>query len=159
MLNGEMKLQKVRWSEKDPEFTGKEDDTGDVTIGVYASALNPLHFGQFESVLRGMAQMKIAQVGVVTHAFDYRKQLDEKGQRVGLNATYGERNEMAKDWIALFENLLVLSDVLEGSEADGERKYEELINLNENRTGETNLVYLAGGGDHMHKHAPSKKFD
>ncbi len=153
MMNGEMQLQQVRWSEQDAEFTGQETDTGDTIVGVYASALNPLHFGQFEPVLRAMAQLKISQVGVVNHAFDYRK------QKKGLNPTFEERDEMAQEWVDLFDGLLVLSKVLNGSEADGETKYKKLIEINGGRTGKTTWVYTAVGGDHMHVYAPSSDMD
>ncbi|MBN1870298.1 MAG: hypothetical protein JW847_06985 [Candidatus Omnitrophica bacterium] len=153
MMNGEMQLQRVRWSEKDSEFTGNETDTGDITVGLFASALNPLHFGQFEPVLRAIAQLKISVVGVANHAFDYRK------QGIGLNPTFLERDEMAQEWVDLFEGLLVLAKVLDGSEADGETKYRKLIEINGGRKGKTTFVYTAVGGDHMHVYAPSKEVD
>lgn len=153
LMNGEMKKERVRWSENEAAFTGDETDTGDVKVGVFAAALNPLHFGQFEPVLRAIAQLKLSEVGILNQGFEYRK------QGTGLNPTFDEREEMAQDFINQFGGLLTLSKVMNGSQADGETKYEKLITLNGNRKGKTVFVYTAVGGDHLHLYAPSKDVD
>ncbi len=157
LLNGKIKLQRVRWNENDPDFsqpdptyTGEAAKTGQTKVGVYASALNPLHIGQFEPVLRAIAQLDISEVGVVLHGFEYRK------PGTGLNQTFEEREEMAAGWIKLFGGLLRLSKVLDRSQADGETKLEKLIEINGGREGETEFVYVGLGGDHMHMVAPDK---
>ncbi|MBL8013683.1 MAG: hypothetical protein JNN05_07525 [Candidatus Omnitrophica bacterium] len=155
LMNGDMRqngLPRVRWSENDAEFKADEN-TGDVRIGLFASALNPLHFGQFEPVLRAIAQLKIDQIGIANHAFDYRK------QNKGLNPTFQERDQMAEEWVKQFGGLLVMAKVLDGSEADGETKFQKLIELNAGRKGTTTFVYTAVGGDHMHIYAPGAKDD
>lgn len=156
LMNGDMKDERVRWNESDPEFTGDETDTGDVTVGVFGAMFNPGHYGQTEAVLRAIAALKISKVAYVDHGYEYRK-MGEKGG--GGNPTFEEREEMLDHWIGLFDGLIIKSTVLNQSEADGETKFQKLIQMNGKRKGTTTWVYTAVGGDHEHLYAPSKAKD
>ena len=123
-----------------------KDGTEDVNIAILAITADPEHWGQTETALRAMAQMKIDQVLVVVQGFDQRK------PRTRL--TEAERHEMTKMRMKEFGGLLIYSDWERGNEKIGEESFQEMILRNKDRRGKVTWHYLVGN-DHMHYYAPN----
>jgi len=129
---------------------GYEAQTGDVRVGLFASAFNPLHLGQMEPLLRSMAQNKIAVIGLILQGFEYRK------VKKGLNPTFKARMRMLEKHASLYGGLFVVAKVLSNSQYDGEAKADQVIENNGGREGKTEIIYDGVGGDHFHMWAPGE---
>lgn len=149
MMNGDLELQRVRWSEGDRKFTPEDKDSGDVRIGFVATMGFPVHVGHLEPAFRMMAQYKYAETGLFLHGEDYRK-------TDGSAQVFEKRRTSMKGYVALTGGLIKYSTFLDGSTADGETKAERFIQENGGRKGKLVVGYLAGG-DHAHAVAPDFK--